>query len=1790
MALQYTTVPIKDFGAGIDQQSSENQIAEGFCEDLLNCDPNPEGFLSKRTGYEGYAGDLPLRVKQLDFENGLLCFTFDESVNLSQTRSSPIVVFGQSDVDAAGGSIDFVSSVNTVQYYDQFSLVTSKQEVANSGNPENVTLDLSTSETMVYYTRSTEFVNNSNELLFPHSSTIDISEPSVTGQIINGTSNPIDVFIYAAAADHSATYTTDGSGTIVIQATGGVNPHGLDEFSIETKVFEIAGGTGDYTEVLPGAIVISKLSRAVTISGLTPSTSYRVMLKEQPINNVVTGAVSSGAQTVVNIFNLSGDFPYFTIFRTDDDSNLIEVVQPGNITVDAANNQAVISFANDSASGANFSIYYGFADVQVNKICVSPNLATANWPSDPYETTDVNLTIWGIKQDEAYTGSTASRPGWVNHIDAYRAVNGAYMVAGLGGNLFREAQRTEVRNLISTFGADYSYPLWYPDMQSRVNNEINIGPAFYSTTQSPLRTRGWVKASNPVAQNKFGLESIIWQSGTTVRYTFNVEDLEFNGTPIATSATDEGFEDILSVQGAGYSQFNGSFKILDWSGTGDTSTLWFDVENTAVINGDYDIEQDAAGNGGIFTDQIPLNGASEFVNGDQLQSTFFNGTQVYTVEKTNSLGAGDGQTISVSGLFDPINLPQGLRITAKRTSSIIPLRTASTDSANDTVQNIVRGDMVTYSDYERKFEVLRVNTLDTTAATVRVTDGVATVTLAAGTTANIAPGQKLLFVRAGIFEGEQTVTALTSETAFQFSTTSADIDTDYDVVVKGKTIEIDEAIEFQDAIENTKQFEVKTRWIPIELPVSSKAGTLTPVRKTTYFDSGTFSEQPFLRSAMVSSNMYFTDGDGAVHKFDGGNIYRAGLIRWQPHLFVTSDTTPGDPDNDGVISFDPEEFDVNSIDGSTFVVDEGTQANFQVGLNIRSALDGAVYTVTNVSESGRVRVDDVITGTQTTTAVTGVTGSNQFDVTAGTGTNFAPNDRIFHTDDNKSYTVESVAANSVTVTDTISGTGAGQLNKRFYIRKAQQFRYYFRLNAIDANRNRLGSAVTGAQDFVVELFEPAQIKMRLLGMPIWDIYDYDRIELEIYRTPANDPAGFSKVANLPVDFTKQYGYVDWTDSTSDTSLGQRDDLLSFAALADVSPQLAAELATQISEPLRAKYLTSAGNRLILANLKDYPELNIQLDNIGPRIDTDALNGLEWQFRRDATSTVTGTDTNVESTLQLKFTTTSGSSAITVSAGTSFTISALTGYTGWVYLFHNTVADGNEIDFCGWWKCTAGVVTWDGTPAAGATMQYATGNDLTTGSSDIVPVFLGEDGNYSMFNGNTGTDAASVELTYEFQAMRRLANAINFMMRYSTDPWMTAAAGNEFTAGQLLIRSPKILTTNPEVVLPSTYTTAEFNIFVNNFLRSPGDEVSAEVETYPSRLIASVTNYAEVFNNPRAVLDTDSLTVVDVNSADGQEITGVIPFFGDSAFGSAQKGGVIVVFKENSIYLVNLAAGEPVQKIESQGLGCTAPYSIAVTRDGIMFANESGIFRLTRDLRIEYIGQKVERIWQRGGVNLDQLSLAQGTHFAVGRQYKLSVPASGASVNSDVLVYNHTREYRGKGFGSWTRYDNFPATGWANLQTDAFFGSTLGRVYRLRNEGTETDFRDGADGYVMTATMRAMDFGDSGRRKAISKAIFQFRTIDDLLNTTISSAPDLGNDFTEMDAFEVRTAKVEDSLSDDVGGKVATVAFSPNRRKCVYFQLKVENSTKDEALEIAGVDLRVGGLTEEGITSAAQTKS
>jgi hypothetical protein len=530
--------------------------------------------------------------------------------------------------------------------------------------------------------------------------------------------------------------------------------------------------------------------------------------------------------------------------------------------------------------------------------------------------------------------------------------------------------------------------------------------------------------------------------------------------------------------------------------------------------------------------------------------------------------------------------------------------------------------------------------------------------------------------------------------------------------------------------------------------------------------------------------------------------------------------------------------------------------------------------------------------------------------------------------------------------------------------------------------------------------------------------------------------------------------------------------------------------------------------------------------------------------------------------------------------------------------------------------------------------------LTAGKNEKdFPVYMGTDYNYGWSNANNSNIYSAAS-----RALLRLSNAINFSQSVSTSPWVFANAGLDLGGQTMVLTFPEnSLTTTPEIVFPSVlnnveyygnkvkvvssttsfssttdfaigshvkqisgvwsvdtspYTAPYYQITAKagtgtfNYTAAFATQVGAVTSKFPSRLVISYPNFAEVFHRPFDDSGALSESIIDVNPADGQEITGVFPFFSESAFGASLKSASIIVFKTNSIYIVNPDTRQS-QKIETNGLGCTAPYSIAATREGLMFANEAGLYRLTRSLTVEPIGSYIDRLW-REEVNHSELNLMQGHSYGIGRRYKVSIPKTSQTIPSDALVYDYTREDSKNTFGSWTRYSNHPATGWCNLLEDAYFGSTRGRVYKVSNANSKYDYQDDGSAITGSVVFRALDFGDSAIRKRVLHLLVHYRIPSlaegqvDIETAKVYMGVNLVDNFVELDRFKIDVPNEPDGLSTISPNKQVTLRYSVRNPKSLYFQVKVDDNGLHTPLQVTGLSFRVAGLSTEGITEAAQT--
>lgn len=1758
MALPYSNKSFKDLGGGIDQRSTPDNIPATFSEDLQNVVTNSDGFISKRPGFQGYYGYLPIRVTSITHSGTEIKFSLDSSVDVSSIDvsslySTPIVVQGKLSSAQSG---DWSNTTN-VEYYAGLSSNV-RTSLPASGSPVTVVEDTHGIQTSdVFMTVMDNSANTSSrDWSLIYTDRIDIADSSDFDIDIEYPTLSADVTAFVGVTDKTtvsgSAYTSADlnlidtqSATMTIATPGVVTvaSHGLSandpvQFTTTgTLPTGITASTTYYVKAIDG----NTFNLALTVGGANINTTG----SQSGVHTIAAGdiIITSSATSFTNNNILcqvlekdSGASEYYRIFP--------------DISINNSTGTTTVAFLNSSAA------------VMTVKVMLSQGDA------GDFETVQIGT---GAPGGNTVTTSIPATDNWYN-VQVYEN-NAGILTWVMPDDVTKDESADTLSVRIINSGSSATYYIFYETIDLSTSTLVitdNSATSTSYTDTNPQLTlwgiphEGMYKTSAPKGGHVTHIDS--YRRDTEDRvvagvggnlYTARTRAEESTDFLIPTTnvditgvlSTDKDLAPCFAVTGSTTNRTRGlitsdevsdskalinavelvssgvtKYTLTLTTKSGDLSTaisvdsdkpdiltvtgMAHDVHNGSFVITAVDdsLNTITVTNALAKLDDFDETSAAGMaaIYTDQVtlnaNSKFLPGdtfiTNIATTEPTVSTSS--TTTVVLAGITSAVTLSSNLTVYGSRTGSVVPV---------DSTTNFVKGDMCTLASLGRQVRVLNINTSsDLTISSITGTGSVGTVTTS--TDHGLLSGQKVALLRttSDTYDGEQEITAITSTTTFTFaSTETASVSAG---VVLGTTIEIDESTTIADNTTNTA-IAVVGRWIPIEAPTTSD--TLPATTYIRHLDANGYEAQDTLRSAMVAENMYFTNNADEVMKFDGTSLYQAGLFRWQPHLFVTVLSSGG---------ITASENSVAGTDDTTNVftpTTPGLESVFNAG-DIVVGSSGAILTIQ--------RVDTV---------------------------------------NNVIYTVEQLGGSETSLT------------------LSNRFSYYFRLNAIDENKNVIVSAVTGASDFVVDMgASNSDISMRLAGFPAWGNYDYDKLELEIYRTKAQTSAPFFRVAIKDISFVAGDGYIDFTDTVNDNTLGTKDlDPVNTALLGG-------ELGTAWSQPLRSKYVTSADNRLILANVKDYPELDIVIrgdDGVGSVTATN-MKDKSFLFRRDATDTSTTNNMTDVAT----YTFTDGSTtAFTITpntdiANTSTTFTVTTGGPGayaagdWVYMYHSAKGGSQPLTYAGWFQIASANSGVDFTVNSNInTTAVAADVDkvlFTTGSTGSIPVMIGVDGNLNQ------VDADSVT---ERTAVMRLGNAINCSMRMSDTalestftPWMVANAGSEYNIGQLTVRQPKTESTTMECVLPAAITGSTY--YVNSKLEAAAAEVSAAEKAFDSRVIVSYKNYPELFNNPFG--DGAEDQVIDVNAADGQEITGIIPFFGSAVFGSGQVEELIVVFKTNSIYLLNTGSGA-LSKIQSRGLGCTAPYSIAQTKDGIMFANNSGIYRLNRDQSISYAGKNMERLF-RDNVNRDQLSVMQGHHYGIDGQYKLSVPfGSDQTTNNRVFVYDHQREGGKDQYGSWTQYTNHNTTGWANLGNDAFFSTTNGQVYSIRRVGDLTDYRDDASAVdTVTILLKAEDFGEAGARKVLNSITSQFHLRkSSMFGTQMLSSIDLDGDFDDAGTF---------TFTKSGNDKVKTARSAIPKRKAVFIQLKYINSTKDEDVILTGITYRVALVSDKGVIESSET--
>lgn len=1637
---------------GIDQQSPETAIKEGFCEDLENVDPLPEGYLRTRNGFETYAGQLPIRVSKVTYtteatENCKLKLV--GGGNTFPLTSTPLVISGRTSV--AGNPSNLGSFPNTsagaTVWFSKFITPGISYQTGNG------TKTMQPTGAWVHWAgvaRSTSYTDDSNEWVVPEtdsqngttyvtSLTIDSYAPSAVYAmwLVSMQASAGDVYQTTQSVASS-----DTPQTITITAA----THGLTGVDMLCRVFHSTGG--NLVRIVPELFKVqSDGTVVVQIRQVTGSPQdYVISLKKADVLDTVIGtATSLVAEDVESPFAM---WQIFELQGTD----WVEV-QPDSVTYNDATRSFSVGIV--SSSVAAFKWVAVYIDIVTDEIIVDASVIGA-----PFTDTAPELFVYGIN----YRDMDLTLP--VTYLDAYRDAIGETPVASIKGNLFSVADPSKSSTVaLSSL------------MDGAGSGQFYIGPVFSKLVSN--RLTGYVQADIVSTSGMCPLISYTKASGNNCDVKLRIPSYVVSGSPFNVDV------DYVTISGCLNSKFNGEF-LLKAVSYPDADHITLTIEN-ADIESDV---QDDPGNGeyhlgfaGIFCDVIPTTTSTPaFIPGDVLTSSAFSAEKLIVCTGT------DGSDVFVKGVSEEILCPNIEPIYGTRVTDLVPIQDNQKFVKHDTV---AIGSNEAYSVLSETFPQ---NTLNCTTCTG---DGIeATLTLTGDKSAWFYIGQKILVNGMSAHSGVHTLTDLSYDGVNTKLYWESTITTS--VTASGRVVSPTIQLEKEVTITHADDVICPYRWT-VQKPTAN-TGSYTRIAENSSLIYSTDVDEN-LRGVMLNDILYTVSEDNKPKAYDGFETRDVGLPAWNPIASLQVETATG-------ISIPVNSITATAYAGGTFTVTSGDEKRYR-----------ARY----------VTADQTVIPGELIQVFNGSTWEATCEVVDNTRAGFL-------------YTV------AIRGTPT-SGTRTLKL--------CRTCSYYARLRATDSQDNIILGPTCGRGETKVELVDGASsVKLTLMEPPGLGSWPYDRgVFIDLFRTKTNEDGGlYYKIATLACAFTASQPYQQYIDVSSDDLL---IDLDSETTAARGSLTESIGEGASIDRPLRAKCLTSLDNSLIMGNIKGTPRYKFSI------LKNQALAASNFN---SATVTFAG----------LVFEWISSTVTITASSrsGSTVTLSATGTYTtgDWVYVSSTPRTSSNPTGPCGWFRVVTG-----GTGSL--TITYGSGTATFTNGflcvatlRTSIPVYTGAD---TAFGDQLGAGGSSVTVDANYLCMRRMGIAMQAVIAYMGYSDYNVKVGREWGVGVIELYGLSSSTV--------TVTGGTFDFALNDVKKSKSTAYTFQTNLYPSRLLISPTNYGEVMFNPEGEANSaaaESFSVLEVNPSDGDEIVSIIPFFGESAFGAAQQSGVIACFKHRAIYIVDIAqfkAGRiSVQRLDARGLGCDGGQSPCYTREGIIFTNRFGIFKLKKDLTVEWTGRILDRYWKEN-VTTAQAVAAFGHTCSPDQHQRIAV-------GDNVFVYNPTREAvggAGNGIGSWTRYTGLGAVCFTNAERQTLFGTSSGEVKRVTRYDDKTlNYYDDGTEVASTITFRASDFGTLAR-KEIKNVFMTFRnSVSATVNLTY--AADLDTNFASLAPVTLSGETASDGLTTKTSRKCDTFRYKLSS-KCQYFQLKL---TASGLCEVAGLSYEVEGLNTKGTKEAS----
>ena len=781
---------------------------------------------------------------------------------------------------------------------------------------------------------------------------------------------------------------------------------------------------------------------------------------------------------------------------------------------------------------------------------------------------------------------------------------------------------------------------------------------------------------------------------------------------------------------------------------------------------------------------------------------------------------------------------------------------------------------------------------------------------------------------------------------------------------------------------------------------------------------------------------------------------------------------------------------------------------------------------------------------------------------------------VFNTDEGayteKLLTIQAIdtTAGNITLADGIP-IYIGTTGTHSFV-KPRNLEYYVR--AVYNNNGKIAvGPSTGSGDLRVRLTSSMGIYIQMQKFSTTHLnIDSSKVYYEIFRKV--ETGSFYKVGQVaPSDFGE---YVHFLDSTP-------LDFVSSEDLDQIPEPLIGGIGETRSGPLVSKTITTSNNQIVKANLTGRP--TIQIDFLDKSITALGIDG----------KTFTVGSKTYELAYMTKYQVTDasapGANVLRIEAN-GIDDDGLVAIGDYVYL-HFSGADSVRAStlLLGWYQVlglgeSGGIdyvdLDYGTTPPTLSASDYTNLSITIADTSGNIPVPSEPE------NDNMGGSVSSASDVYNAVPFM-LASAIN---HFWAETGIYARGGRDLSSGRLTIYEAD------SVTLPAGISG----------LTAQGEKITVQTvvnsitPSYPNRVIASVKNYVDIFSDVD-VFEGYSLPLVqDVNPDDGEEINMTISIFAESAFGSAQRSGGLVVMKAKSMYVMDLeskynsSSSNVLQRIETSGFGCETPLAVVNVPEGIFYANQSGIYILDRQYNPQYVGKSLERWWQRDIVDRNYLSRCAGSNYTIGRKYRMSVPTKNSEGYTDT-VFSFGFPESAEEIPSWTRYgDAFNASMWANMGSNTFFSSALGFVGVLRNEGELTDYSDRGQEIEMDITLRAMSFGMASSQKVVRHITAYLTSQCEYVEGEIIfyNAIDLSRNFKKMTEVKLKKTEYDQvtNFGDEILDQTNFVTFSPVDTKGTWFQTRMVIKGLYKDMTVSRVLYRVGGLSVQSKPQAQQTLS